>query len=134
MATLLAHVKVTEGKEDHWEEIARTVFAATHANEKAMQRYEYWRGSDPRTYYVLLSFDDFDGFMEHQIADYHHNAPFGDCFEDFKLEWIDPIEGASPLVASTTSGEERPEKGDLWNTYRRNHSEEVPAWWVTLRG
>lgn len=134
MATLLAHVKVKEGMEDYWEEIARTVFAATHANETAVRRYEYWRGSEDRMYYVFLAFDDFDGFMEHQVADYHHNAAFGDCFEDFKLEWLDPIQGASPLPSSSTSGQERPEKDEMWNTYVRNHSEEPPAWWATMRG
>ena len=133
MATLLAHVTVKEGMEDHWEGIARTVFSATHEHETAVQRYEYWRGTDPRTYYVLLSFDSFDGFMEHQVADYHHNAGFGDCFEAFRLEWVDPIDGAAPLRASETTGEERPDKGELWNMYVRNHSEAQPEWWGAQR-
>lgn len=134
MSTLLAHVTVKEGMEEHWESIARTVVPATHENEQNVVRYEYWRGSAPRTYYVLLSFESFDGFMEHQVADYHHNAGFGDCFEDFKLEWVDPITGASPLKPSVTAGEERPDKDDVWNTYVRNHSETAPQWWSAMRG
>lgn len=133
MATLLAHVTVKPGMEDHWEGIARTVFAATHENEPACRRYEYWRGTDPRTYYVLLAFDDFDGFMTHQVADYHHNANFGDCFEDFKLEWIDPIQGASELGPSDPAGVERDDASELWNTYVRNHRAELPAWWGAQR-
>lgn len=134
MATLLAHVTVKEGMEDHWEEIARTVFKATHENEPACRRYEYWRGSADRTYYVLLAFDDFDGFMTHQVADYHHNAGFGDCFEAFTLEWVDPIQDASELGPSVTSGEEHPDGGELWNMYVRNHSAPTPGWWATRRG
>ena len=133
MATLLAHVTVKEGMEDHWEGIARSAFAGTHENEPACRRYEYWRGSDERTYYVLLSFDDFDAFMEHQVADYHHNAGFGDCFESFRLEWVDPIEGASPLGPTTTEGVPRPDKGELWEGYRARHSSPAPAWWATRR-
>jgi hypothetical protein len=134
MATLLAQVQVNEGMEAHWEEIAKTVFAATHEHETAVNRYEYWRGTEPGSYYVLLSFDDFDGFMEHQVADYHHNAGFGDCFAGFTLEWLDPIQGASPLGSSVTTGAENPDKDEVWNTYVRNHSEEMPSWWSTMRG
>lgn len=133
MATLLAQVTVKSGMEDHWEGIARAVFAATHQHETKVRRYEYWRGSAPRTYYVLLSFDDFDGFMEHQVADYHHNAGFGDCFEAFSLEWLDPIEGASPLGPSTTSADPDPDRDELWNGYVKNHSEPTPAWWGPRR-
>lgn len=134
MATLLARVTVKPDMEDHWEGIAHTVFSATHENEPAVRRYEYFRGTAPRTYYVLLSFDDFDGFMTHQVADYHHNAGFGDCFEDFSLEWLDPIQGASDdLVPSQTSG--TPKAGDdLWNAYVENHSDPTPDWWGPLRG
>lgn len=133
MATLLAHVLVKEGMEDHWEGIAQTVFAATHEHETGVNRYEYWRGSDPRQYYVLLSFDSFDDFMVHQVADYHHNAGFGDCFEAFRLEWIDPVDGAAPIPRSVTAGEEQPDKGELWNMYVKNHSEPTPSWWERLR-
>ncbi|MGI9623797.1 MAG: putative quinol monooxygenase [Acidimicrobiales bacterium] len=133
MATLLAHVQVIEGMEDHWEEIARTVFAATHENEPACRSYEYWRGSAPGSYYVLLSFDDFDGFMTHQVADYHHNAGFGDCFAGFKLEFIDPVDGASELPRTATSGAHQPDKGELWNEYVDKHSEETPSWWAKMR-
>ncbi len=133
MSTLLAHVKIKQGLEDHWEEIAKRVFAATHENEDGCVRYEYWRGSAPRTYYVLLSFQSFDDFMIHQVADYHHNTDFRDCFEDFKLEWVDPIESASPLKQSETSGKEKADESDLWNTYVRNHSNKVPEWWINQR-
>ncbi len=119
--------------EEHWEGIARTVFAATHEHEEGVTRYEYWRGTDPRQYYVLLSFRSFDDFMVHQVADYHHHAPFGDCFEEFRLEWVDPVDEAAPLPRTVTSGDERADGGELWNGYVRRHSEATPAWWESLR-
>ena len=133
VSTLLAHVKIREGFEDHWESIARRVFTATHANENGCVRYEYWRGSQPRCYYVLLSFETFDDFMVHQVADYHHNTDFQDCFEEFKLEWVDPIKGASPLQESDTGGAVRQDKSDIWNEYVKNHSADLPQWWVEQR-
>ena len=133
VSTLLAHVKINHGLDDHREGIALCVFSATHDNEDGCVRYEYWRGSESRTYYVLLSFQSFDDFMTHQVADYHHNTDFRDCFEDFNLEWVDPIENASPLIQSETSGETKEDRGEVWNNYVRNHSSEIPAWWLKQR-
>jgi len=133
MSTLLAKAKLKEGYEGFFEEIAQTVFKSTHENESGVVRYEYFRGSDDRTYYVLLSFKDFNAFMIHQVADYHHNADFSDCFEDFRLEWLDPISGASPLAPSQTAGKIDEERGQLWNEYVNNHSEDAPDWWTPLR-
>ena len=133
MSTLLAKAKLKPEFEDFFENIARKVFRSTHDNEPAVVRYEYFRGTDERTYYVLLSFENFDGFMIHQVADYHHNVDFMDCFEEFRLEWLDPLNGASRLVESETEGTVDPSHGDLWNNYVKNHSETTPKWWLPLR-
>ena len=133
MSTLLAKAKLKPEFEDFFEDIARQVFRSTHENESAVIRYEYFRGTDERTYYVLLSFENFDGFMTHQVADYHHNVDFMDCFEEFRLEWLDPIKGASPLVESETEGTVDSAHDDRWNQYVRNHSETTPEWWLPLR-
>ena len=133
MSTLLAKAKLKPEFEDFFENIARKVFRSTHDNEPAVVRYEYFRGTDERTYYVLLSFENFDGFMKHQVADYHHNVDFMDCFEEFRLEWLDPLNGASRLVESETEGAVDPSNDDLWNNYVKNHSETTPKWWLSLR-
>ena len=133
MSTLLAKAKLKPEFEDFFEDIARAVFQATHQNESAVVRYEYFRGTDDRTYYVLLSFQDFDGFMEHQVADYHHNVDFMDCFEEFRLEWVAPVDGASPLVQSQTRGTTDNSRDDRWNQYVQNHSEATPDWWLSQR-
>ena len=52
MATLLAHIRVRPGMEARFEQLATELFQATHANERAVRRYEYFRGTDPGTYYA----------------------------------------------------------------------------------
>ncbi len=133
MTALLAEVTVKPGMETHWEGIARTVWGATHENEPGCLRYEYWRGSKPRHYFVLLIFEDFDSFMVHQVADYHHNAGFGDCFESFSLQHIDPVTNACGFEPSETASEPNPKKGEIWNNYVANHSEPTPEWWLEHR-
>lgn len=136
MTTILAHVLVKDGKEADFEELGTMLYAETLAHEPRCRRYEYWRGNAPRTYYVLLSFDDFDGFMTHQVADYHDTAgaALGECFEAFRLEYVDPIQGASPLAPGQTSSPAPEGASDLWKTYVENHSEPQPEWWSTRRG
>lgn len=135
MTTVLAHLTIKEGKEGQFEEISRGVYSETHANEPKMKRYEYFRGTEPRTYYVLLSFKDFNAFMTHQVADYHHNIGPGlnECVESIRLEYLDPINGAAPLTSCETHGRMMPDASDLWNDYVDRHSETTPSWWTTRR-
>ena len=74
VATILAHIRVKPGTANRFEDVARKLYAETHANESRVRRYEYWRGSEENTYYTLLSFDSFVGFMEHQTSDHHESA------------------------------------------------------------
>ena len=101
MATLLAHIRVRPGMEARFEQLATELFQATHANERAVRRYEYFRGTDLGTYYALLSFDDFHGFLDHQSSDHHEAAApgLGEVTESTRFEWVDPIQQASPLSA-----------------------------------
>ena len=71
MATFLAHIKVHEGREAEFEILARDLFASTHTSEEQVVRYEYWRGAKPSTYYTHASFDDYLGFLEHQVSSHH---------------------------------------------------------------
>ena len=102
MATILAHIVIKEGKEADFETIAATLHQESHASENRLRAYGYWRGQEPRTYYTLLAFDDYLGFMAHQTSDHHEDAAGGlrDCIESMSLEWVDPIDGASKLAPS----------------------------------
>jgi len=135
MATILAHVTVKPGKERQWEQTARSLYEGTHANETAVRRYEYWRGAEPRTYYVLLSFEDYRGFLAHQSAEHHEDevGPIGDAVESMWLEWVDPLSEASPLVPTEMQHPGR-DAGELAATYAVSHPAEVQDWWQALRG
>jgi quinol monooxygenase YgiN len=134
MATILAHITVKPGAEARWEQIARTLYAATHEHETGVHRYEYWRGAEPGTYYTLLSFDDFNTFIAHQVSDHHEEAApqIGEVVAGLRLEWVDPIAGASPLPA--TNGQDLPaDAEELFVTYHDRYAAQVAEWWQDLR-
>jgi len=134
MATILAHLTVREGCEARFEEIARTLFRDTHDHETGVLRYEYWRGADARTYYTLLSFEDFPTFIVHQTSDHHEEASpqLGEVLEGLRLEWVDPIADASPLPSTHNT----PVAGDasaLAQDYAQRYAAQVASWWLALR-
>ncbi len=134
MATLLAHIRVKPGCESEFEEIARTLHRDTHANETGCLRYEYWRGAEPRLYYSLLSFEDYDAFLRHQTSDHHEEASprIAEVCEDVKLEWVDPVPGAadSPPTEMQPLPEGADEKTAL---YHRVFAAQVQDWWRSER-
>jgi quinol monooxygenase YgiN len=134
MATILAHLRVKEGHEARFEALAADLYRATHASEPGVRRYEYWRGSEPRTYYSLLAFDDFRAFLAHQTSDHHEQATpaLGEVLEDIRLEWVDPLGGASPLPP-TESQEPASDADELTRRYARIFAAEVADWWRALR-
>jgi quinol monooxygenase YgiN len=134
MATILAHITIKAGAEARFEMIARELYAATHERESAVRRYEYWRGADPGTYYALLSFESFPDFIVHQTSDHHEKASpvLGEVIESLRLEWVDPIAGASPLV-STSPGALGPDTSERQRSYAARYAAEVAEWWHGLR-
>ena len=134
MATILAHLTIKAGCESRFEEIARDLYDGTHANETKVLRYEYWRGAEPRTYYTLLSFDDHQAFIEHQVSDHHETASplLGEVCEAIRLEWVDPIQTSSDLPS--TNAQDAPAGADaLTTTYTERYAAQVADWWMSLR-
>ncbi|NQY55098.1 MAG: antibiotic biosynthesis monooxygenase [Ilumatobacteraceae bacterium] len=130
MATLLAHVTVRPGAEARFEEIARELWERTHADEPAVRHYEYWRGSDSRTYYTLVSYPDHRSFISHQASDHHESAvhQLGDVVEHIRLEWLDPVEGASDLPP-TAMQSAPPDADDLVRSHTDRYAAVIAAWW-----
>lgn len=130
MATILAHIKVKAGQERRFEEIVRPLFAGSHHSETALKYYEYWRGQEPRCYYALLAFDDYRGFMVHQTSDHHEAAIPGltETLEEFRLEWLDPVPGASPLPR-TVAQALAADASELAKKYAVMFPVQAPAWW-----
>lgn len=98
LATILARIRIKPGQEARFEEVEGALWRETHASEKNVRRYEFFRGAEERLFYGLLSFDDFAGFLEHQTSPHHEIAPLGDVIESIKLEWVDPLGKASGLA------------------------------------
>lgn len=134
MATILAHLTIKEGCERRFEQIAQELHDGTHANETKVLRYEYWRGEQPRTYYTLLSFDDHQAFIEHQVSDHHEQASpqLGEVCEKIRLEWVDPIAASSPLPATNAQGAPAG-ASDLAVDYTERYAAQVAEWWLSLR-
>jgi quinol monooxygenase YgiN len=132
LATILAHIKVFAGSEPAFEDVIRPLYAATHRLEPHCRRYEYWRGAEPGTYYCLLSFRDFTAFMEHQSSEHHEAPDFGRLIERIRLEWVDPVPGASDL-APTTRQDLPADANQLMRAYATRMPAEVADWWQALR-
>jgi quinol monooxygenase YgiN len=135
VATILAHITVKAGREEEFERIARDLFVESHAHDEGLLRYEYWRGSDPSSYYSLLSFHDFRAFIAHQTSDHHELASplIGDVVMGIRLEWVDPVDGASNLPR-TSAQELSGDLDELTKLYARRFAVRESQWWQSLRG
>ncbi|MGH0031169.1 MAG: putative quinol monooxygenase [Myxococcota bacterium] len=134
MATILAHIQVHEGREPEFEELASDLHRATHAGERGVRHYEYWRSATPGLYYCLLAFDDFHAFLAHQTSDHHEDAApkLGELIRDMQLEWVDPVQGASKLPPTEMQG--LPEGADAPTArYHRLFAAKLQEWWRSLR-
>ena len=134
MATLIAHIRVAEGAEARFEAIARGLYRTSHDTETALRRYEYWRGEQPRTYCALIACDDFRGFIAHQTSDHHEAASpeLGQVIESLRIEWVDPVPGASDLPPTETQ-QALPDADELTQSYTEKFAAQIAPWWLALR-
>jgi quinol monooxygenase YgiN len=130
MATILAHIRVRPGTAARFEQVARALHDATHQHEPGVRRYEYWRGAGEDTYYALLAFDDYTAFVTHQASDHHEAASheLADLIESIRLEWVDPVPGASPLPR-TVDTDLPAGASDLERRQARRFPAGVASWW-----
>ena len=133
MATLLAHITVRPGAEADFEAVAKALYEGTHSTETGVRHYEYWRGAEPRTYYTLLSFDDHRAFIAHQTSDHHEAASpvLGRLIESLRLEWVDPVPGASAL-SPTGMQDAPPDADELTLAYTDRFAAVVAEWWESI--
>ena len=134
MATILAHLKIKPGEGERFEAIARRLHESTHGEESEVLRYEYWRGAEPDSYYTLLAFRDEHGFISHQVSDHHEEAGvgLGEVLADIRLEWLDPIEGASDLPPTRRQAPIA-DPTDRWTHYHESMGAQVQDWWLDRR-
>lgn len=134
MATLLAHIVLKPGCASVFETIARAMYLSSHGKEPGLIRYEYWRAQSDDHYYCLLSFGDYQGFLAHQSSPYHEEAaaPLMDLIADLRLEWLDPVPGASPLPA-TVPQDPPADAGEVVRRYADMFPVNTAPWWTVLR-
>ncbi|MDH4172037.1 MAG: antibiotic biosynthesis monooxygenase [Acidimicrobiia bacterium] len=134
MATILAHIRVHPGAESRFEGLARDLYSASHAHETGVREYQYWRGQEPGLYYTLLAFDDHQSFIAHQVSEHHEAAAraLGEVIADIRLEWVDPVAGASPLPPTTGQG---PPEGasPAVQAATERFAARVAPWWADQR-
>ena len=135
MATLFVHITVKPGLEAAFEGMARQLYATTHAHEPSIRRYEYWRSATPRTYYSLLSFDDYTGFLHHQASEHHETLTrdFRSMIDSVRFEWVDPVTGAAPL-APTVAQDAPADANALMREYAGRMPVEIQPWWHARDG
>ncbi|QGN55684.1 putative quinol monooxygenase [Novosphingobium sp. Gsoil 351] len=130
MATALIRMRIKQGETVAFEAMARALYDQSHHCERALLRYEYWRGQEPGTYYCLQAFADYAGFLTYETAPYHEAAaaPIMALIADFDLQWVDPVAGAAPLNPSLeqllASG-----SGDRETFYAGLFPLKRAAWW-----
>jgi quinol monooxygenase YgiN len=134
VATLLVHIRVRAGMEARFERVVAGLYRQTHEREPAVRRYEYFRGADPATYYCLLSFDDYRGFLAHQSSDHHESAgpELRELTDEMRLEWIDPLQQAS-LLAPTDPQPLPPDASPVAAHYHERFDPIGEPWWDALR-
>jgi quinol monooxygenase YgiN len=134
MSTILAHLRVKPGEEARFEGIIRELYAASQAEDTGLRHYQYWRGAEPGLYYCLLAYDDHRAFIAHQTSEHHESASplFREVFEDQRLEWVDPVAGASDLPL--TKMQDPPDGADeLTVAYTQRFAAQIADWWLPLR-
>ena len=97
MTTLLAHIRIRQGKEARFESIMQAMVEETFAKEAGVLRYEYFKGQEPNLYYCLLAYEDKWGFYRHQMSEHHERYDFAEVIEAIELEYLDPVADANPL-------------------------------------
>ena len=134
MSTLIAHITVVEGGEATFEALAQELYEISHRVETGLRRYEYWRGAQPRHYYAIVACDDFRAFIAHQTSDHHEafGPRLGTVMESIRLEFVDPVQGASDLPA-TDMQQPLPGADDLTVAYSARFAAGVADWWTPLR-
>jgi quinol monooxygenase YgiN len=131
MVTLLAHIRVKDGRAARFEEILRDMVAQTKSREPECLRYEYWRGAEINFYYCLLSFTSKIAFYNHQNSDYHEGylEEFGACFADLKLEYIDPVADGGSGLGPTRNPALPADASDLLRSAGEKFPITIQPWW-----
>lgn len=129
MTTILAHIEIKAGKEEKFESIMQDMVKKTLARESGVLRYEYFKGQKENFYYCLLAFEDKWAFYQHQNSAHHESHDFSDVLENIKLEYLDPVDDASPLP-HTLDPPLTDKMPEAMRTAQRLYPSQIADWWA----
>jgi quinol monooxygenase YgiN len=132
---IFGRVKVKSGMSARFEELIAEMIRET-AHEPACTRYEYWRMSEPDTYFLMECFTDVNAFFVHAAAPYHERisqATKDECIESLHWEWVDFMGGSHTKFPPTS---DQPLPADAPADVKKQ-KELAPvheaSWWMELR-
>ena len=128
MTTILAHIEIKPGKEAKFEAIMKDMVERTFSEENDVLRYEYFKGQKENFYYCLLSFKDKWAFYHHQNSDHHEGHDFGEVLRNISLEYLDPVEDASPLP-HTLDPPLTDDMPDGMKEAQKSYPTQIAGWW-----
>ncbi len=131
MTTILAHIEIKTGKEEQFESIMKDMAEKTLL-EPGVLRYEYFKGQQENFYYCLLAFKDKWAFYEHQNSDHHEGHDFADVLKNVKLEYLDPVDGASPLP-HTLDPPLTEQMSEAMKTAEARYPSQIASWWANRK-
>jgi quinol monooxygenase YgiN len=70
MLSVIAKIKVKDGQQAQFEEVALKLAAAVNANEPGCRLYTLNKGEDPLTYVFMERYQDEDAAKAHRAADH----------------------------------------------------------------
>lgn len=133
MTTLLAHISIKPDKLEKFEAITEDMVKQTLGTETGVVRYEYWKGQQENFYYCLLSFEDKWAFYRHQMSDHHEGHDFADVIADIRLEYVDPVEGASGGLGPTSDPEPTDDMDEKMKIAQERYPLDIASWWTGRR-
>lgn len=128
MLTLMSVQTVAPGREDDYHAIQRHLWECTWREEPETIRYEHFRGQKPGQFISILTFRDLETFLDHQIADYHHDVNWEGLFIEHEMQWLDPLPGANEL-GQTVIDPLPADTSDERRSYAAMLPAERPKWW-----
>jgi hypothetical protein len=129
MATLLCQLTIRAECVEEFENSQRMMFAETN-KEKYVRLYQSFRSMNEREYFVIMTFDNYASFIDHEISPRHEEQNAMPMIETIQFHWLDPLEGASDLPP--TAYQEIPDPTPLQKKYIDMFQIHRAAWWPKL--
>lgn len=73
------------------------------------------------------------GLYRHQMSDHHEGHDFADVIADIRLEYVDPVEGASGGLGPTSDPEPTDDMDEKMKIAQERYPLDIASWWTGRR-